>query len=742
MTQWLKHLFFGFLIGVGGVIVYLSPAGLWLEEKLGLSWLFHMRGAITAPNDVIVVAIDQPSATQLGLSIKPRLWPRDIHARLIDKLVQAGARVIIFDLIFDSPSTQFEHDEQLVHAIKAAGNVVLTERLSYQDVELFVTSDNELSPRIFQEGSDQLLPLIADAAKARAPFAVPKTERVNHYWTFKASAGDMPTVPVIALQMFAMPIYGDFIRLLQDVDPIALEQLPRHVDDIEDLVFKLRHIFAHQPQIVQKMQARLTIDSNLNSATKKMILSLLNLYSSHEKNYLNFYGPPRSIITIPYHHALQPHLAQYPSTPIDFKDKVVFVGFSGATQSEQDIVRDDYHTVFSNPDGLFISGVEIAATAFANLLENKPVRPLPLVGSTVFLFLFGLLIGIILLVLSSRKAIALGVLVTVSYIFIAYSFFKEAVIWLPLIIPILQVALTLIVVWVLKILSFEDFLGSSGPDEILDRIIDEDEGRFLGVCLATDIEGYTTVSEAMDPSDLERLMNEYRAVLRSAVSLHRGRVMDTTGDSSLSIWLSESVNPVTRKFFQWSKKSVNSDIRIHACQASLDLNFAIAYFNKPNTVPLPTRIGLHFGGMSLNEKDGAYRVTGDVVNTASLIQNANKILKTHILLSETVASDLKSFLIRPLGDFLLPGRVRPVKLFELITHLQLATQEQLWLCEIFARALNAYQLKRWSEAREDFLEILEVFPTDGPTQYFLSLCLRYRENTPCDPWPVSRIDSK
>ncbi len=742
MTQWLKHLFFGFLIGVGGVIVYLSPAGLWLEEKLGLSWLFHMRGAITAPNDVMVVAIDQPSATQLGLSIKPRLWPRDIHARLIDKLVQAGARVIIFDLIFDSPSTQFEHDEQLVHAIKAAGNVVLTERLSYQDVELFVTSDNELSPRIFQEGSDQLLPLIADAAKARAPFAVPKTERVNHYWTFKASAGDMPTVPVIALQMFAMPIYGDFIRLLQDVDLTVVEQLPRHVDDIEDLVFKLRHIFAHQPQIVQKMQARLTIDSNLSSATKKMILSLLNLYSSHEKNYLNFYGPPRSITTIPYHHALQPHLTQYPSPPIDFKDKVVFVGFSGATQSEQDIVRDDYHTVFSNPDGLFISGVEIAATAFANLLENKPVRPLPLVGSTVFLFLFGLLIGIILLVLSSRKAIALGVLITVSYIFIAYSFFKVAVIWLPLIIPILQVVLTLIVVWVLKILSFEDFLGSSGPDEILDRIIDEDEGRFLGVCLATDIEGYTTVSEAMDPSDLERLMNEYRAVLRSAVSLHRGRVMDTTGDSSLSIWLSESVNPVTRKFFQWSKKSVNSDIRIHACQASLDLNFAIAYFNKPNTVPLPTRIGLHFGSMSMNEKDGVYRVTGDVVNTANRIQNANKILKTHILLSDTVASELKSFLIRPLGDFLLPGRVRPVKLFELITHLQLATQEQLWLCEIFARALNAYQLKRWNEAREDFLEILEVFPTDGPAQYFLSLCLHYRENTPCDPWPVSRIDSK
>ena len=73
MTKWLKQLLLGGVIGLSGVFVYLSPLGLVLEEKFGLDGLFSLRGAITAPDDVIVVAIDQPSATQLDLPIMPRL---------------------------------------------------------------------------------------------------------------------------------------------------------------------------------------------------------------------------------------------------------------------------------------------------------------------------------------------------------------------------------------------------------------------------------------------------------------------------------------------------------------------------------------------------------------------------------------------------------------------------------------------------------------------------------------------
>ena len=731
MTKWFKQLLLGSLIGLLGVLIHLSPLGLVLEEEFGLSWLFHLRGTVAAPDDVIVVAIDQPSATQLGLPITPRLWPRDLHARLIDQLTEAGARVIIFDLIFDTPSAIPENDEKLAHAMKMAGNVVLVERLVYQDTGLLI-ADEQVNDRILQEGPAQLLPLIADATKAQAPFPLPKAERVNNYWTFKASAGDIPTAPAVVLQIFTLPIYDNFIRLLYKVDSALEEQLPAYANDInlEDLTFALRHIFISQPQIVQKMQAELNHDASLTYADKQLITSLLNLYSAPEKHYLNFYGPPRSVRTIPYYQALQ--LKEDNATGnllegIDFKNKVVFVGFSGATQPEQDIVRDDYHTVFSNPDGLFISGVEIAATAFANLLENRPVKLLSLSGNLGILFLLGFTMGVVSLILSSRGAMVVGVLVISLYIFSAYYLFKEVVIWLPVVIPLVQTLIAFVLAVILKIKELRGFLGSSGPDKALDGNL----GKVIyGLCLTTDIEGYTTLSESMNPWVLGQLMSKYRAVLRSTIKQHDGRIMDITGDSMLAIWIEDPVNPI---------------LRIQACQASLDLAVAVECFNQSQSEGrplLPTRIGLHFGEMSLRRNDGSYSVTGDVVNTANRIQGANKILKTRILLSSEVVVGLDNFLIRSLGSFLLPGRIKPVALFELITHHQLASKEQLWLCEIFAQALNAYQLQRWTEASQGFSDILKAFPSDGPAQFFLSLCLRYQDELPTSPWPVSRIDRK
>jgi len=749
MAKWFKQLFLGSFIGLFGVLIYLLPFGLALEEKFGLNWLFHLRGAITAPDDVVVVAIDQPSASQLDLPITPRLWPRDLHARLIDKLSEAGARVIIFDLIFDTPSAIPENDKKLAHAIKAAGNVVLIERLIYRDTGLLI-DDEQTQNRIFEEGPAPLLPIIADAAGARAPFPLPKAERVNNYWTFKASAGDIPTAPVIALQIFTLPIYDDFVRLLHTVDPKITAQLPPHSKniDIEDLLLTLRHIFTNRPQITQKIQAELNRDSNMNLTEKKMVTSLLNLYSSHEKNYLNFYGPPRSITTVPYYQVLQLHennIDKNLPEGIDFKDKVVFVGFSGATQPEQDIVRDDYHTVFSNPDGLFISGVEIAATAFANLLENKPIRPLALSGALGILFLLGFVMGIVFLLLSTRESIVLGIFVISIYTFCAHYLFKEAAIWLPVMIPLSQILLAFILAEIQKhhlekrkskqleiqLTEIRKSLGSSYPNKTVEKILgNKDEQGIFSPCLTTDVAGYTTLSELMVSRDLGQLINEYRDVLKNPIRQHDGHIMDMIADSMLAIWIDDPEN---------------SALRAKACQTSLDLAAAVERFNQSQSdsrLLLPTRIGLHFGEMSLRRGDGSYNVIGDVVNTANRIQGANKVLKTRILLSSEVVDGLDGFLTRSLGDFILPGKTIPVKLLELVAYRQSASEEQLWLCEIFMRALNAYQLQRWIEASQGFYNILKVFPTDGPTQFFLSLCLRYKDEPPTVSWPTSRIDNK
>ena len=124
----IKGLILGGIVGLSGILLANTPAGLWLEEEIGLVWLFQLRGPIPPPTDVVIVSIDQASSKQLGLPNKPRLWPRLLHAQLIDKLHRSGAAVIFFDIIFEEQRDPV-HNQQLAAAIKQANNVILFQYL-------------------------------------------------------------------------------------------------------------------------------------------------------------------------------------------------------------------------------------------------------------------------------------------------------------------------------------------------------------------------------------------------------------------------------------------------------------------------------------------------------------------------------------------------------------------------------------------------------------------------------------
>ncbi len=743
-----RQLLFGVFVGLIGLMVNLTPVGLALEEKFGLYWLFQLRGAVPAPDDVVVISIDQPSATQLDLPINPRLWPRDLHAHLIKKLANAGARVIVFDLIFETPGDIPENDEKLARAMQKAGNVVVVERLDIEEMPLFASQTSPVQVSTVTAGTIPLLPVIESAALAQAPFLLPRAASVNAYWTFKTSAGDAPTLPVVALQAYAMTVYDDFIRLLTRVSPAFASQLPtdKKTLDIEEIIFTLRHIFENEPQMTQQMRAELRRDTSLNAREKRKINSLINLYSGSKMRYLNFFGPPRSVQTIPYHQALlQPDHNQAMSN--DFNDKVVFIGFSAAAQSEQDRIRDDYHTVFSNPDGLTISGVEIAATAFANLLENQSIRPFPFVGSLGLLFLLGFTLGVVFLVLPNRSATLVGVVLAAIYVGNASYQFEETGIWLPLFIPLfMQLPLAVFGSLSLKYYNekwerkqIEEQFGRFLPERVV-KHIKESAGQVTannklvyGVCLATDVENYTPLSEKMSPGRLSQLMNDYYAALFEPVEKYAGDVSDVVGDAMLALW---------------TAPSANSELRKKACLASLDIAASVDRFNQTDNRPkLTTRIGLHFGEIILGTVGASrhfeYRAVGDVVNTTNRIQGANKKLGTRLLLSGEVVEGLDDFLIRPFGDFLLVGKSSPVNLAELVAHKQAASSEQLWLCEIFASTLQTYQLQQWQQACNGFSEILKVFPDDGPTRFFLKYCQQYKFAPPAGAWTsVIQMTSK
>ncbi|MCB1947800.1 MAG: adenylate/guanylate cyclase domain-containing protein [Nitrosomonas sp.] len=729
----------GIIVGLLGILVYLTPQGWLLEEEYGLYWLFHLRGATTPPGEVIVIAADRPSAIQMDLPVSPRFWPwpRDYHARLIQHLAQAGAEIIVLDLIFDSPGSVPEHDQQLAEAIAKAGNVILVERLSAAPPE----NADAIQLQIIQQKRIPPLPEISTAALSHVPFPLPRMPRINAYWAFKPGIGDSPTMPIAALQAFTLWAYDDFITLLREIENFDTAGLPTNqeeITDLESLILNLREKFVKHPGIKQQLLSELRKNNRFDDHTKHFIQVLANLYSNQPYHYLNFYGPPRTIRTIPYHQILLPADTDANASQSlleAIKGKAVFVGLSAATQSEQDIVRDSYHTVFTEPEGRQIDGVEIAATAFANLLENKSVSPFPNAGSLVLLFIMGLTLGFIFPMLSNRKLTIISIILATAYLGSAWFVFSRASIWVPLITPLFILIPGAVFGSVL--LNFLEtrkdrnqlleLFGQFTPGRVvgdLTRHIDtylHKNQLVFGACLFTDVQGYAALAEKMDPLQLKLLMDDYFHALSKPVKQNNGVVSEIIGDAMLAIW------EVT---------SASKKLREQACESGLAIIDCVDRFNRDSTHPaLPTRIGIHFGELLVSRfgsgsiNNYIYRVVGDLVNTTSRIENANKPLGTNLLVTHEVIEGIDRFLTRPLGSFLLAGRSSPVYLFELITHRQTATDKQRLLCEMSADALQAYQQQQLT-AIEKLKKISKIFPNDGPTKFYLNICL----HSPPDQW--------
>ncbi|MFO7971863.1 MAG: adenylate/guanylate cyclase domain-containing protein, partial [Desulfobacterales bacterium] len=649
MSRLSKAIIISLLFGILAVIASVVPIALELEENLGLNLLFRLRGERDPPSDVIIVSLDKVSSNTLNLPAEPEKWPRSFYATLTESLAGQGAAIIVFDMMFDKPDT-VENDNLFAHAIRNAGNVVLCECLKELTSPL-INNNGKHTGKLIIERVIPPIPVLARSALAIAPFPLPKVPvRVNQYWTFKTEAGDTPTLPVTAFQIYAIEMYDEFIRLLEKVSPSKYEKLLHDKHEIisnkwiEENIQILRNLFKENPLIGKKMMEEIRNSHvlSLDSKKKRIITSLVKTYLGPKSLYLNYYGPPGTIETIPYYHLIQHHeKSNTTQRHLDLRGKAVFIGLSEGLRSEE---KDSFYSVFSQSSGADISGVEIAATAFANLLEDKPVQPLVFPVHHTIVFLWGVLICILCIFLPVLIAAFSVIGLSVIYLSVSLYQFNHAGIWYPVMIPLVfqvPVACFGTVLW--KFFhthkerqnirrAFEYYL----PDKEVSRLaknlehIKTNVQTVYGTCLFTDAEQYTSLSEKMDPKELTRFMNKYYEAVFNPVRKYGGIVSDIKGDSMLSIWAAE--HPETA-------------LRSKACLAALDISSAVEKFKQnSNTFHLPTRMGIHSGYISLSNIGAInhyeYRPVGDIVNTASRIEALNRYLGTRILVSQEVLYDI------------------------------------------------------------------------------------------------------
>lgn len=725
----------GLLVGLAGVALAMTPLGRWLEEDIGLSMLFKLRGSRPAPVEVVVVSIDRASSQQLGLPNKPRKWPRALHADLVRKLSQHGATAIAFDIIFEE-TREPDDNRRFADAMREAGNVVLFQYLKKDAIA--ISSPNGQRQREAQvETLVSPIPELKQAAFGLAPFPLPKVPaQVNHFVLFKPKLGHVPTWPMAALQVYALPVYDEFRALLASELGDEARQLPANMaqvranGEIHQLSQQLRRLFERHPKLKRRLTQRVEARSNSFSVQDRNLISaLIDSYAYPKSLYLNFYGPPRSITTIPYHKVLT---LSDNDTGMDFSNKAVFVGFSEQFQPEQ---KDGFYTVFSQEkSGLDVSGVEIGATAFANLLTRDVLKvPSTKMDLGIFL-LWGIFLGIMLRVLPGPLLIPATLIFCVGYFMAGYYSFDTHNYWLPLATPILwQAPLCLLAALLWKYLesqrerrNIRQAFGYHLPANVVDQLakgvdhITSTGQHAYGIVLATDAEQYTALSENLDPGALRDLMNRYYKTLFEPIRNAKGIISDVVGDAAVAIWASAEPDAMKRR---------------QACQAALQIRAAVEKFNQQQPeFALPTRMGLHFGEVVMGHVGAMdhyeYRAVGDIVNTASRIEGLNKQLGTRILVSHEVLDGLDGFRSREVGMFRLVGKSKPLTLYELIA--ERANQADMPNIDysLFSRALLAFQEKRWYDALDGFSSFIARYGEDGPSRYYLALNEQYRMSPP------------
>lgn len=655
------------IVLVAAVLLLLSPLGMQLEENVGLPLMFGWRGERSPPPSVALVAFDEDSSAALALPDLDQLdrWPRSIYTRLIRTLSEKGAAVVVMDVALLEQRDAAE-DAALAQAMHDAGNVVILKMLERRTVNA--------QSAVTVEWESQPLPLFSDSAAAVGAFMLPDESLKKYAALFpRTPQGIEATLPLVALQIYYRDGRAALPTVLRNMGHEQLAWQLEAESRLSLFAAKVRAALIENPTLAGQVTqaAAQWFDDN----TVQQLRVLLAAYSTHDPVYLNFYGPQRTVSTI----SLKDVLLDPDSAAVNaLGGKVVFVGLSERFHKQ----RDYFFTSYTTDRDSRISGVEVAATLFANLQQNNTLRTILPWQQMLLLLLWGGLLALATHRLAPSHWLMLMLALATGYALLAASVFAHHDLWLPIVVPlaVTMPALTLLAMWhyyrhsaaaerevtaALSLYVPADIATTAGKNR--QQLLNEYR-QIEAVCLLTDIVGFTTLSEQRAPAYMHELMNRYYREIVEVVERHGGVVANIVGDGLLALW--------PRSDSAVNGSNAEDEPAARACRAALAI---VATSNRMSTTlgeSLETCVGIHCGALSLGNLGAGqhleYAPVGDTINTTSRVEAYNRQLRTRILITEAVRQWLvqcrpERFSLRSHGSATLKGKREPLGLYELIT---------------------------------------------------------------------------
>src|SRR6185295_16664524 len=239
----------------------------------------------------------------------------------------------------------------------------------------------------------------------------------------------------------------------------------------------------------------------------------------------------------------------------------------------------------------------------------------------------------------------------------------------------------------------------------------EGESREMTV-LFTDVRGFTTISEGLDPKALSNLMNEFLTALTEVIYRNRGTIDKYMGDCIMAFWGAPLPDG------GHARNGVLAGLEMQRTLKDLQ-----TYFRSKSWPEIRIGVGLNTGRMSVGNMGSkirlAYTVMGDAVNLASRLEGITKEYGTDIIVGEDTKKAVPDVVFREIDRVRVKGKDTAVAIFEPLGVEGEVPQPVLDETVHFHEALELYRRQEWDMAEQRLLELKRNAPNARLYDVFL-----------------------
>ena len=532
---------------------------------------FQIRGERTPRQDVVLVAVDNKTLSVLN---RQPPYPRSLHARMIDFLHRAGARVIGYDIQFVGTTTP-DQDGPLIAAIKRARPTVLA------------THD-------------------VDGPPLRIPAGVSNPASVG---ATLASVGVPTDSDAEIRQIYFEPV--DIVGF-----DAAVAAMARHVDP----------------------------DS-----------------FPGDSFWIDFAGPPHTVATYSFSDVLLGHI---PAKA--FADKVVVVGYTDP------ILNDVFKTPVSDT---IMSGPEVHVNAIDTILDGFPLTSAPDWANVLVLILAGTLVPLVSVFRRAGWTIVAacaGLALLAVVLLLAFAGGLILNVTRPTLALAVSTVGSVAGAYVLETRErhrmrqiFTRFVPRDVVNDVIERT--DDDLRLGGVrrdgtVMFTDLRGFTTFSEQLEPEQVVEVVNQYLSEMTDAILRHGGTLVSYMGDGIMALFGAPLEQPdhadrallATREMIGVRLPRFNQWLSAHG-------------FDKQFRMGIGVNSGQVMSGNVGSIQRLEYTALGDTTNTAARLEAMTKGTEHQAFIADSTRRRLsgQSDDLLELGDAEVRGRSAKIKLWTL-----------------------------------------------------------------------------